>query len=184
MRARFLLILPALFAVHNGGGAPPPRRQDASDSVALAIQRVGFAVAHVKTRMDLLRRAAGNDPDSSVLDRATELRAACEAMAGTAAAQSPLLCRHCLEQERQAPIDAYRAYLPSLERAGRHCATTIVQLRQSTGAGAARRLRHEAVPIGDQLVEAFVLYERHLYAVRVAFGWAPPASTAPARRGG
>jgi hypothetical protein len=181
MRVGLVFILPALLAVSiDGGPTVPPPRQGAPDTVVLAIQRVGFAVGEVKSRMDLLRLSAGNDPDSAVLGSAARLRDACEALAATAVAQGSVLCSHCLEQERQAPIDAYRAYLPSLERAGKHCAARIVQLRQ--GAGAANHLRQEATAISHQLVEAIIPYEQRLNAVRVAFGWAPPP-TAPVRRG-
>ena len=187
MRTRLLLVLPVVLTAHAGRRVPgPPPPQDAADTVALAVRRVASSVGEVRSGLDVLRRAASNEADTAVLARATSLRLACEAMSNTIAAQVPMLCRHCLEQARQQPVDAYRAYLPTLQHAGRHCAATIAELRgQGAPAPAASRLRRQAVPIGEQLVPIIATYEQRLSAVRVALGWAPPpappASAAPAR---
>src|SRR5262245_14209639 len=178
----FVLALTALLAVRFEAGPPPPARQESADSVSAAVQRIAFAVGQARSGIELLRRASGNDTDAGVVQSAVHLRSVCETLAATVETQSKVLCRHCLEQERQAPIDAYREYLPSLERAGRQCASTTAQLARGSTADAARRIRRQAVPIGERLVAVLVPYEQRLGAVRVAFGWAPPPA-APPRRG-
>ena len=166
--------------VHVPAASAEPRT--AYDSTVLGLRRIGQAVAEVKTAMDAFRRAS-IEPDGVMLERAALLRAKCRALTTTAEQQGRRLCRTCVGREQRTSLDAYRAYLPSLQRVAQQCATTITRLGSGQGvAGAATRLRRESRNISNRIVEGLVPYEQRLTAVRVAFGWAPTPQN-PVRRG-
>lgn len=162
----------------------PTSRQPSTpyDTTVAAIRRVGLSVAEVKSSLEMFRRATAREPNAIVVERAAALHGKCQAMARTASAESPLLCRGCVEGERRAALERYRAYLSSVARVGNQCAATIARQRRSASTDlAAARLKGEARGIGDAIVAGLVPYEQRLDAVRRAFGWSAPSSAS--RRG-
>jgi hypothetical protein len=118
-----------------------------------------------------------------VVDRATRLQDRCRAMARSAADDGRMLCRTCVQGERQAALERYRAYLASLQQVGRQCSTTVSRQHQEgrveeTAVG----LKREARGIGNRIASGLVPYEQRLEAVRRAFGWT--STSAPGSRAG
>lgn len=148
---------------------PPPRT--AYDSTVYAITALGTRVAEVRSGIELLRRAAFNEPDGSVLERADLMRTRCREMAAAAERGQQFICRGCQAPNVQGVLDAYRSQLPAVARLARSCAARLEQLRGGEPAAAAAALRGEARPLSARLAEGLRPYEQRLEAVRRAFGW-------------
>jgi len=152
------------------------------DTTVAAIRRVGLSVAEVKSGLEAFRRAANREPGGVVVERAAMLQGKCRAMARSASTEARVLCRDCVDGERRAALERYRAYLASLARVGNECAASIARQHQRGGTDrAAERLKREARAIGDRIIAGLVPYEQRLAVVRRAFGWASPGNTT--RRG-
>lgn len=154
---------------------------EAVDSVVSAVTHIGAAVAEVKSSLELYRRAAFNEPAGALLQWAGRFSRSCQELAQAVERHQGKLCRSCLPSQAQRAVDGYRGYMPALARMGRQCSTRVQRVSASTPADSVpARLRREARPIGNSIVEGLRPYEAHLQEVRVAFGWERPP-TAPAR---
>ena len=71
-------------------------------------------VAEVRSTYELYRRAAFNDPNGAVIERATLYRSNCRALAAAARQAEQRICRSCLPPNAQPAINQYRANLPAL----------------------------------------------------------------------
>jgi hypothetical protein len=189
MLATFPLLLAAALQVPQAAPratplpAAPRSASPAYDSVVSAVSQIGVAVAEVKSGLELYRRASFNEPDGELLRWAEQFGRSCRQLTQTVERQQPKLCSNCLPTDAQRAIDRYRAYMPTLARMGRDCGTRLQRTSASTPADSVpARLRRDARPVGNKVVEAIRPYEDRLQQVRIAFGWQPPPTPAPSPR--
>jgi len=144
---------------------PAPRPSPAANAARLAafdtskavMAEVGGAVAHVKSGLDIYRRAVFNGPDQEVLNNADFLRAACADVDSAARRGAGRICRRCAEPDVQRALDGYRQMLPSLARGTARCAAQLWLLEQRHDGPA--RLRHDVWVVGNPLVATLRYYE-------------------------
>lgn len=193
MTITILALLAALQQPQGRTVAPPSTGQQPASQASQAARQAGFdsTVGHItsigqrvgdmRATYDLYRRAAFNETDATLLQRAGALGRSCEALAAAATAATRGLCLTCVARTIQGPLQEYRGYLPSLAGVGRRCAASMARLSRGNQAVAARALRREVRTIGARIRDGTVPYERRLHRVRVAFGWAAPEPPAPRR---
>lgn len=166
---------------------PAPARQQPTSDVSVegtisAVSDIAVKVANLKSELDQMRRAVYNSPGGVVLVRANELRGACDSLVSVIERREQHICRDCMTARHQAPVSAYRAYLPQLSRAGRQCSAQITQLRQGTTSNAdsaAARTRRVFEPVSSGLIDALRGYEQRLEPVRRVLG--PSQGVTPGR---
>ena len=182
------LLMLAVAAMFQQPQAAAPRQtpqpNTAFDSSVAAISDIGIKVAETRSVYDLYRRAAFNEPDGALMDRATMYGASCRALSNALRDGHHAICLHCLPARIQPVVDQYRTYLPTLERFSVACASRIDQLKErGTTTAQTKALRDDVIPAGNRMVTALRGYEVRLQGVRQAMGWVAPNVPTP-RRGG
>lgn len=187
------LLVPGLLLAQQPGVAPPPPGsvapgpppRTAFDSTVRLITDLGTRVAEVRSAVDLLRRAAYNEPDGTVRERVGLTEAKCRALAAAAEEARLRMCRTCTSATVRPPLERYRAQLPRVAALGRRCALRMGQLRATRSPGAAAEARREGRAYARTIAAGLRAYEDRVAEIRQAFGWAPPPTrTAPTRRRG
>lgn len=162
----------------------PSQPQTPFDSTVGAISDIGTKVAEVRSNYELYRRAAFNDPNGALVERATLYRASCRALAAATTQGEHRICRACLPRTAQPAIDRYRANLPALHAIADQCATRIDRLRARGNENAvAAAMRADARAEADRLVVGFRPYEARVVDVRRVMGWDQRPIVPTPRRG-
>jgi len=174
------LLLASVLLLQQGPAAP--RQTDSAEVNASreTISAIGLAVAEVRSGSDVLRRAAFNDPDAVVVERARLLQLRCEELTTAARAAPARICRTCFGRAQPA-IERYRASLAGAVQTGTRCTNTLrAQLRERQSAAAVKRgIR----PFGQLIIAGLRPYEDAIHGVRVALGLEVPIQqAAPPRR--
>jgi len=162
----------------------PSHPQTPYDSTVGALIEVGTKVAEVRSSYELYRRAAFNDPNGALFERANQYRARCRALAAATSQAQHRICRHCLPPNTQPAIDQYRANLPALRTVAEQCATRIDRLKargdENTVAAA---MRADARTENERLAAGFRPYEARVADVRRVMGWDQQPAVPTPRRG-
>ena len=152
------------------------------DTTGAAISNIGIKVGELRSVYDLYRRAAYNEPDGAVLQRAGMFADACRALEAAARDAQKTMCHTCMARRIQPPIDQYHAYLPAIQRYSQSCAARVAQLKaHGNDSTQSRALRQDVIPAGTRMMATLRTYEARLHAVRLAMGWETPALPAPRR---
>jgi len=171
---------------------PPAATQNSSpshpltpyDSTVGALTDVGTKVAEVRSAYELYRRAAFNDPNGALFERANQYRARCQALAAATRQAERRICRHCLPPNTQPAVDQYRAHLPALRTVAEQCATRIDRLKARGDENTvATAMRADARTENDRLAAGFRPYEARVADVRRVMGWDQQPVVPTPRRG-
>ena len=161
--------------------SPHPARPSAAprsgslDSTVAVVSDLGVKVGSLRSIYDLYRRAAYNEPDGALMERVDMYQNSCRELAAAAERGEHTMCRNCMAKHVQAAMDAYRAYLPTLQHFAQTCAVRFTTLKaHGTPTTQSKILSTEVNPAGARMVETLRGYETRLGAVRVAMGWAAP----------
>jgi len=154
------------------------------DSTVAAISDIGTKVAEARSTYELYRRAAFNDPDGALLDRASLYRTKCRALAAAVLQGERRICRNCLPRTAQPAIDRYRANLPALKAMADQCVTRLDRLRaRGNESAVAAAMRADVRAEGDRLVTGLRPYEARVADVRKVMGWDQQPNVPTPRRG-
>ena len=145
------------------------------DTTKAMIIEIGQRVAELRSSLDVYRRAAFNDPDGALMETVGLFVRRSHEVAEAAERGRRTLCRRCLSPSAQRAVEDYRAYLPTLARVARQVEARAQHL--AAGDSSAPRLRRDVLPANNRIVAGLRPYEAQLQQVRIAFGWAGPAST-------
>ena len=147
------------------------------DSTVAAIADLGVKVGELRSVYDQYRRAAFNEQDGEVLERAAMFGRACATLADAARSAERTMCRSCSAARVQPAFNSYRANLPAMQRYAQGCAERVTRLgADGSSQDKARAYRNDAAAAGTRMIQALRVYEERLHAVRVVMGWdqAPP----------
>lgn len=159
-----------------------PGTPQASDSVQAAtvqaITEVGRSVADMRSAHEFLRRAAFNQTEPMVVERAQQMQQRCRDLTTVARAAVARVCRRCFAAAAQRALNAYRGVLPSVGQVGTRCANQLGQMLRARDPAAA--VRRNVWSITRTIVQGLLPYEARVQEVRQAFNLVPPPH--PARR--
>lgn len=154
------------------------------DSTVGALSDIGTKVAEVRSTYELYRRAAFNDPNGALIERATLYRTNCRALAAAIQQGERRICRNCLPRNVQVSVDQYRAHLPALRAVAEQCATRVDRLRARGDENVvATAMRADVRAEGDRLALGLRTYETRVRDVRRVMGWDQQPNVPTPRRG-
>jgi hypothetical protein len=164
-------------------GSSPSHPLTPYDSTVGALSDVGTKVAEVRSTYELYRRAAFNDPNGALLERAALYRTNCRTLAAATRQAEQRICRHCLPHSVQPTVDQYRAHMPALRTVAEQCVTRIDRLKaRGDEAAVAAAMRADARAEGDRLAVGLRPYEARVADVRKVMGWDQQPATPTPRR--
>lgn len=150
------------------------------DSTVGALSDVGTKVAEVRSTYELYRRAAFNEPDGALIERANLYRSNLRTLMAAIVEAQHRICRSCLPRSVQPAVDQYRANLPALSRTAEQSAARIAQLKsRGSTASVATAMRADVRAEGERLMMGTRTYEARVADVRRVMGWdqTPPVPT-------
>jgi hypothetical protein len=154
------------------------------DSTVGALTDIGTKVAEVRSTYDLYRRAAFNDPNGALVERAALYRTNCRALSDATRQGERRICHSCLPRNVQAVVDRYRAHLPALRTVAEQCASRIDRLRARGNENVvAAAMRADVRAEGGRLVTGLRPYEERVTDVRRVMGWDQQPIVPTPRRG-